>query len=48
MSDLPILSILIALPLLGAVVAAFLPAATARLVGVVVSVATLAFAPPPR
>ncbi len=44
MSDLPILSILIALPLLGAVVAAFLPAATARLVGVVVSVATLAFA----
>jgi NADH-quinone oxidoreductase subunit M len=33
MNDLPVLTILIALPLVGALVTAFLPAATARLVG---------------
>lgn len=34
MSDLPVLSVLIAIPLVGAIVTAFLPAATARLAGV--------------
>ena len=33
MSDLPVLSVLIAIPLVGAIVTAFLPAAMARLAG---------------
>ena len=44
MNELPILSILIALPLLGAVATAFLPGATARLVGIAVAGATLVLA----
>ncbi|KRF37118.1 NADH-quinone oxidoreductase subunit M [Nocardioides sp. Soil805] len=44
MSDLPVLTILIALPLVGALVTAFLPGATARLVGVGVSGVALVWA----
>ena len=41
MTDLPVLSILIALPLVGALVTAFLPAATARLAGLAFAGAAL-------
>jgi NADH-quinone oxidoreductase subunit M len=43
MNDLPVLTILIALPLLGALVTAFLPGATARLVGLGFAGVTLAW-----
>ena len=44
MNDLPVLTILIALPLVGALVTAFLPAATARLTGLGFAGATLVWA----
>lgn len=44
MNDLPVLTILIALPLVGALVTAFLPAATARLAGLGFAGATLVWA----
>ena len=44
MNDFPVLSVLIALPLVGAIVVVFLPAAVVRLTGLGFSIATLALA----
>lgn len=44
MNDLPVLSVLIAIPLVGAIVTAFLPAATARLAGLGIAGVALAWA----